>query len=265
MELLKRFEQEQVEEEEEDSDSELAERLQTARLDSAEGLWEALTEEQRKRFLEVVRDPARAQELASRVDTVLPWWESEGAPRPELLTLPKGTAPGIHLLYNICLILMAYAYTIRSLGVSMLTSEKQEAIKLISHLVPFLVTQGSKEHLTSLDQAVTSFCSSADPDALPAILKDAAILLRPLYIRDVNAESPFLLALAALSDLHSLFSHKKSVAHKIRFYAASVSSMPTDLGEGVVRQLEQREKIESEERMPPKEKRIIEDIHVSKT
>ncbi|KDQ51026.1 hypothetical protein JAAARDRAFT_199417 [Jaapia argillacea MUCL 33604] len=165
MEVLRRFEQDQLEgehdlEDEEDEheeadgdeENDLAKRMRNIDLDSAspENLWSFLTPSQRTKFLSALTNPSSelTQQLLSSSalerELVEPWWEApEIEEEPDLdeiganhrepqmcITIPtnliKPLPLGSPLLYNACAITIAYAYTSRHLSLSPLSSPSEE-------------------------------------------------------------------------------------------------------------------------------------------
>ncbi|KAI0337402.1 hypothetical protein BDW22DRAFT_1415935 [Trametopsis cervina] len=159
MELLKRFEEEAVEDENalldsnnlsDDDQDDLAQRISTINVDDAsyDQLWDALTPAERQKFLSALNDPSSevAQSLLASESLsdgiVSPWWEGSSSPppssqlhkryghKPQMLTIPPAvltaasqqTSTGPSLLFNILAVLIAYSYVTRSLSSSPLSS-----------------------------------------------------------------------------------------------------------------------------------------------
>nr|GAT54218.1 predicted protein [Mycena chlorophos] len=254
MELLKRFEEESAEQDDQDAedeaDLEFMSRFQDLDLDatSADQLWTLLTPEERERFLKAMEDPSSGlatQLLASKElerEKHDPWWTddawSSSSRAPEPLQLPdslkKPNLKATPLIYNICCVLVAYSYITRHISVSTLSgasdSDSETARDLFAQLTPFLTSRTSKTVLSSLDSVITDLHSRLPPDStsprlFALLLRDAATILRPALIVEVEAdgtETPQN-ALRALGDIHSLFTSQAHVAHKITFYAASLT------------------------------------------
>ncbi|GBE86234.1 hypothetical protein BKA93DRAFT_816514 [Sparassis latifolia] len=268
----------------EGEDVDLVRRLGKVDLESvsSEELWAKLTPAERDKFLRALGDPSSelAQQLLASEELekarVEPWWEAQpsvaedadavvegralpenatrkrfGA-RPEMMDVPLamvhaatasvGSAP--ILLYNMCALCMAYAYTTRHLAMSPLSAlslgdpEHAEACRTIAHLAPFLADRKSATIHPTLSSVVTDFWSRFEPGKmtspfLSVLLRDTAILLRPAPVtvlrratssgsdRGVSgalrestqaqdgradlASHPNALAILALSDLFALF------------------------------------------------------------
>ncbi|KAK0446904.1 hypothetical protein EV421DRAFT_2033950 [Armillaria borealis] len=223
MEMLKRFEE--MENEEDDNDDEddgLAERFEGIDLDNTDELWSRLTPAERTKFLNAVADPSSelAQSLlASEEFDPSPWWETNVEPDIPMLEVPTTLHPRVSraLMYNLCGVTMAYAYTTRHLSLA-----DPGAKELITNLVPFLADPRSTSAHASLGEAVTAVCSRAsiDPQALKVLLKDTTVLLKPRIVMEDGAH-PSHLALIILSDLAKLFARGK-VVKKLVFYAACI-------------------------------------------
>ncbi|KAF8145039.1 hypothetical protein K438DRAFT_1872703 [Mycena galopus ATCC 62051] len=257
--LLKRFEEEsaaakdELDEEDENEDSDLARRLQNVDLESTspDHIWTLLTPAEREKFLKVMEDPSSelvlqllSEEL--EVEKQEPWWSApaglaEGnAPGPSThrygpppnrlqvpasLTAPNRTAPS--LIYNICAVCIAYAYSTRHLSVSPLSTaaepDADAARAIFATLTPFLTSRTSKTLHPTLDSALIDLYSRLPP-LFALLLRDATTLLRPSLVVDAadGRAGPHARALRALGDLHMLFQARVHVAHKITFYAAFV-------------------------------------------
>ncbi|KAG1850705.1 hypothetical protein F4604DRAFT_1808446 [Suillus subluteus] len=279
LELLKRLEEQTQEEDssllrdqdESDSDSnDLVSRFAGVDISSASSdeLLRLMTKEETDRFFNALRDPTSqlAQRLLSseELESVRqePWWEAslEGSPsgsvrygsKPALMEVPlnlvERQASSPSLIYNICAVLVAYAFATRHLSISPLSSaendapDEAEARRIISQVVPFLVARQSQVLYSTLSSAVTDVWSRFDPGtvgagSLSVLLHDLSIIARPRLVvasssdnRSLNDHGSVTL-LAALSDLSCLFAPRSigvpsRVQMKLRFYAGQVLSTP---------------------------------------
>ncbi|KAK7042321.1 hypothetical protein R3P38DRAFT_2889760 [Favolaschia claudopus] len=260
LQLLKRFEEEsstqdELNSEDEDEESDLARRFRNVDMESTspDQLWTLLTADEREKFLKAMENPSSElalQLLASEelsVEKQEPWWSAAASgissaqheTIPDPIEIPTSLAslnrPGPPLIYNICAVLIAYAYTIRHLSVLTLSGaaepDAEAARAIFASLTPFLTSRTSKTLHSSLESALTDLHSrlpadSATPQLLALLLRDAASLLRPSLV--VDAEShPHIQTLRAFGDMYALFPTRVHVAHKITFYAAFVVSSPT--------------------------------------
>ncbi|KAI0352088.1 hypothetical protein OH77DRAFT_1409888 [Trametes cingulata] len=292
MDLLKRFEEDSLDEsplladsdnEDEDDADDLHRRLQNIDLDSAsyEELWAALTPAEREKFLRAINDPNSelAQQLLAseelereRVD---PWWEapadaepedssasSSGATarrhgsKPPIMSIPEplikqssnNALSGPLLLYNICAVVITYAYIIRYFAISPLSSlspadpDHAEVRKSISQLVPFLTDRRSTLAHSSLSGVVTDLWSRFPTGHMNAqffslLLKDTALLLRPAHVTVISQRGstltaaeleahPSANALRVLSDLAEFFSEAPAQSTVSRKDASTSSSKP---------------------------------------
>ncbi|KAJ7216531.1 hypothetical protein GGX14DRAFT_441896 [Mycena pura] len=252
LELLKRFEEESAAQEEpEPEDEDFSRRFQGLDLESAppDQLWSLLTPAERDNFLKAMADPSSelaVQLLASEDlenEKQEPWWTVPALPGsrygipPEPISVPPSLQSshrsGPSLIYNICALCIAYAYITHHLSVSPLSTapdpEADAARTLFSQLTPFLTSRTSKLWHPTLDSAITDVHSrlppnTATPQLFVLLLRDAAALLRPALVVDVDATEaglgPHAQTLRALGDLHTLFRARTHVAHKLTFYAA---------------------------------------------
>ncbi|KAJ3520784.1 hypothetical protein NM688_g9114 [Phlebia brevispora] len=191
-----------------DNEDDLENRLASVDLNSAsyDDIWTALTPPERDRFLKALNDPSgelaqqllASEELESQI--VEPWWlqqtDDEESAQPAVLGLSRrirrfGDKPkfvhippaarkaaesvgtsGPSLLYNICAVLLAYAYITRYLSTSPLSvlrpgdSDHEESHKLFSRLVPFLTDRKSKTVLPSLSAIITDLWSRFEPNTM---------------------------------------------------------------------------------------------------
>ncbi|RDX50264.1 hypothetical protein OH76DRAFT_1555794 [Lentinus brumalis] len=288
--------------EDDDEGDDLQRRLQNVDLDSAsyDELWNALTPAERDKFLRALQDPdseLAKQLLASEVlerEQVEPWWEAQpeltsedsdststpqASPRrhgtkPSIMPLPdplikrssEASTTGPLLLYNICAVCIAYAYTIRHFAIPSLCAlsaedpERLEVKRSLSQLVPFLVDRKSTIVHTSLSGVVTDLWSRFPPGHMDAkffslLLQDTAHLLRPTKLAVIASNDPALNledhrsanALRVFSDLAALFGEPAAstpaegghsttrgtktnhVVHKLMFYAAYVVGTPAPM------------------------------------
>lgn len=277
LELLKRLE-EQIQEEdsssllrdqdESDSDAnDLASRFADVDISSASSdeLLRLMTKEEIDRFFNALRYPTSqlAQQLLSSEELQSvrqePWWEAsvEGSSsgsirygsKPALMEVPlnlvKRQPSSPSLIYNVCAVLVAYAFATRHLSVSPLSSAENdapEARRIISQAVPFLVARHSQVLYSTLSSAVTDVWSRFDPGAMGAeslsvLLHDSSIIARPRLMVAASSDDNSLTdhrsvtLLAALSDLSGLFTPRSigvpsHIQMKLIFYAAQVLSTP---------------------------------------
>ncbi|KZT72024.1 hypothetical protein DAEQUDRAFT_763498 [Daedalea quercina L-15889] len=239
LELLKRFEEDSMDDDileldsddSDEIDADLESRLKGVDLEAAscDDLWAALTPAEREKFTKALRDPSSelAQQLLSSEELenvrTEPWWEGSKdtsgeqarglrraqkryGKRPAMMQIPAHMTrtpptPGKFplLLYNICAVMVAYAYATRYLATSPLTSlgasEEDEARRIVAQLVPFLTDRLSKVVHSTLSAAVTDLLSRFQPDAMPLmffsiLLKDAATLLLPSTVVELSSDLP---------------------------------------------------------------------------
>ncbi|KDQ51041.1 hypothetical protein JAAARDRAFT_199431 [Jaapia argillacea MUCL 33604] len=151
---------------------------------------------------------------------------------------------GSPLLYNICAITIAYAYTSRHLSLSPLSSpseENEEPAKLLSTLIPFLIDKKSTVRFESLESVITDLWARFNQ-------KSKKTPEDPTTSKQDFTSHPSRKILLVLSDLYSLFSPplpsdppipispppspqnarphtpKTHIAHKITFYASQILS-----------------------------------------
>ncbi|THG95701.1 hypothetical protein EW026_g6011 [Hermanssonia centrifuga] len=193
-------------EEPSDDENDLENRLEKVDLDHAsyDELWSALTPAERDKFMKALNDPSSelAQQLLASEEleeqTVEPWWDRPSdyekeepdamvsvtkisrryGARPAMMDVPAPVmnasagvaATGPSLLYNICAVLMAYAYVTRYLSTSPVGSilpedaEHEEARRMFTRLVPFLTERKSKTVLPSLSGVITDLWSRFEPE-----------------------------------------------------------------------------------------------------
>ncbi|TFK74959.1 hypothetical protein BDN72DRAFT_892650 [Pluteus cervinus] len=257
----------------------LARKLGSINLDTAksEALWSVLTPEQRNKFLKAVDNPESElakQLLASETledERRGPWWEGSTlsedeikvdphsghrfGERPSPMKIPvsmvKDPPSGPSLVFNMAGICIAYAYVTRQLVWSPLSTispesvDRQEARKIISQLVPFLVDRKGTTLYTNVSSMITDLWSRFDLDKattglFSVLLTDVAKLLRPLPVVVVHAQSTSDVdvgmhahtnTLLVLSDLIQLFNsgegQAKHISHKLMFYAGHIISTPS--------------------------------------
>ncbi|KAN0088667.1 hypothetical protein V8E55_005724 [Tylopilus felleus] len=294
IELLKRIEDQSAADEDELSDhsdgeneeDSLAHRLSAIDIPSAsaDDLLRLLTKKERDKFFVALKDPSSGlvRELLKSVELEktrrLPWWDAptHGGESPLSLPVPYGLKPSltvvptdlinpasrsVSLLYNICAVLLAYAYVTRHLAMSPLSSttndlqDRCEARKILSQSVPFLVDRKSKLLHTSPTDAIVSFWSRLDPGSIDnktmlVLLEDVAKIVRPRRITVTGNPSgvqertvpladdhPFATAIMVISDLSSLFTghvdssavvrQSSHIEMKLTFYAARILSTPS--------------------------------------
>ncbi|KAG2150289.1 uncharacterized protein EDB93DRAFT_1240313 [Suillus bovinus] len=279
LELLKRLEEQTLEDDsillrdqdESDSDSnDFVSRFSGVDISSASSdeLLRLMTKEETDKFFNALRDPTSqlAQQLLSSEELQSvkqePWWEAalEGSPsgsmrcgsKPALMKVPpnllKHQASSAPLIYNVCAVLVAYAFATRHLSVSPLSSaendasDEAEARRIISQAVPFLAARRSQVLYSTLSSAVTDVWSRFDPgtvgtESLSVLLHDLSIIVRPRLVVATSSDNSSLsdhqsvALLAALSDLSGLFAPRSvgvpsHIQMKLIFYAAQVLSTP---------------------------------------
>ncbi|KAI0033905.1 hypothetical protein K488DRAFT_46671 [Vararia minispora EC-137] len=165
MEMLKRFEEQNIEEDggdDEDEDDGLDKRLEGLDIEnvSYEQLWGILSPDERNQFLSAVQDPSSdlAQQLlatSSELESMSPWWECQSESdnplpsleitpstlkkskrpgrRPDLMSHPLILAsdrisPSFPLAYNLVAIVVAYAFTTRHFSASPLFDSLPETM-----------------------------------------------------------------------------------------------------------------------------------------
>ncbi|KAJ3833693.1 hypothetical protein F5878DRAFT_518329, partial [Lentinula raphanica] len=276
--------------EEEDDEDDIAKRLAGIDIASASPnlLWSLLSDSERAQFVKAIQDPSSAlsQELLlsdelRREVTYRPWWEAglriddtddirSSPPPPHLpkpisipLTMiqPRPFPNGPPLIYNLCAICFAYAYTTRRLGKSPLApshiediEDIEESKRILAQLVPFLIKRKSAVLYSTVSDAIDDVWSKStvstststsnshsETSTFSVLMQDTATLLRPQPIVvavDVPSH-PHRNAVYVLSDLHRLFSiadrtdpnhnpHSHShITHKLLFYTAHVLSTPS--------------------------------------
>ncbi|KLO06656.1 hypothetical protein SCHPADRAFT_837775, partial [Schizopora paradoxa] len=289
----------------------LVERLGGVDLDelSSEDLWARLTPSERSAFLKAIRDPQsegaqvllRSKELEADLSrtSVLPWWEAQVASEegegtsdgqqdvpttkrygyvPQVMQLPASMmkAPNYgkdapSLLYNVCAVLIAYAYVTRHLAFSPLAalggddpSENQKVSRdLLYSLLPFLTRKDARLVYSDLNEVITNLwaklvaTSKVSKEVFSLLLQDAVMLLQPQRVTEIIGasrnptssatseasvdllSSPSLNILRVLSDLMRLFNggsntKQKSDTHaglKMRFYVAHVVMVGDSTGQ----------------------------------
>lgn len=316
--MLKKFEEESaiIDDEgsgdEQDDSSDLAHRLSSMDLEttSPDTLWTMLTEQVRTKFLKAFQNPTSElsqQLLASpelEEEITAPWWEFPSnatevahilhGPKPEGIPIPdamlRPITDGPPLIYNMSAICIAYAYATRHLGTSPLSSltpddpNYDEARRLISQLVPFVVERRAVTLYSDITTVITDIWSRLDvgvpsSDLFALLLQDAAHLLKPLWVtqlssqptrREVDYSShPHSTPLLVLSDLSRLFSSplrkaessstagSNHVTRKILFYLAYILSTPTTVLQHISRESAERADMYREEHSQRKEEKGV--------
>ncbi|KAH9479524.1 hypothetical protein JR316_0008118 [Psilocybe cubensis] len=275
------------EEDDMDDGADLAKRFETVDLDSVspETLWSMLTEKERVRFMKAFDDPASelAQQLlaSEQLEKEIkgPWWDAPEVreddndqkgttrrygTRPSMMDIPasmvKAVPTGHPLVFNVCAICIAYAYITRHLGTSPLgrlkpdEPEYQEARRLVSQLVPFLIERKSTQLYPDVPSVITEIWSLVDAgtmtsDLFAVLLRDAARLMKPLRITQIGPSEtvngnvppshPHCMPVLVLSDLDELLGdagrtestggekRRRHITHKIRFYGIHILSTPS--------------------------------------
>ncbi|EIW79088.1 hypothetical protein CONPUDRAFT_145257 [Coniophora puteana RWD-64-598 SS2] len=295
LELLKRVEDQSLEDgmeilggDEDDEDDEaddLAKRLDGIDLENATAadVLDALTPEQRERFAKLFKDPDSnlARQLLSsealELERSRPWWESpmssdpylkpsmsqemQPTERPPLMEIPQQLLSrrpsGPSLLYNICAVMLTYAYLIRHFSVStlhqLLSSDSEEEAAAARHVVrqalPFISDRQSTLVHTGTKGVISSVWTGfgegqVDAKTITVLLRDAAVLLAPRKVAPLAEASaspeeqilsrPSINCVLALSDLRAVFDPSLSgvgkrnahVGMKLTFYAAHVLDYP---------------------------------------
>ncbi|KZP01802.1 hypothetical protein CALVIDRAFT_559595 [Calocera viscosa TUFC12733] len=264
---------------------------------------------------------------SAQEDPVLPWWEAtledeedgkEGGGRyahpPGMMDVPEGLVQlqrarqGPLLVYNVIAIALVYSYATRHMGRSPLSSPspgpsapnprpdtaqaESETAELILRTLPFLADRRSTLVFPSVESALTDVWSrlpqqDAGPALFAVLLEDAAALLRPRMVSELEVELPAApppqpslkakpttqsaaesssppataassdarthpnrMALLMLSDLYALLWSHKPAAMKLQYYAAHVLSLPPRVLEEVCAQaaLASQQQQEEEER-----------------
>ncbi|KAJ3817361.1 hypothetical protein F5880DRAFT_1493074, partial [Lentinula raphanica] len=233
-------------------------------------LWSLLSDSERAQFVKSIQDPSSAlsQELLlsdelRREVTYRPWWEGQSQapddpmrrtglriddtddirsspPPPHLpkpisipLTMiqPRPFPNGPPLIYNLCAICFAYAYTTRRLGKSPLApshiediEDIEESKRILAQLVPFLIKRKSAVLYSTVSDAIDDVWSKStvstststsnshsETSTFSVLMQDTATLLRPQPIATAVAVTadvpshPNRNTVYALSDLHRLF------------------------------------------------------------
>ncbi|KAF8637587.1 hypothetical protein AX17_002656 [Amanita inopinata Kibby_2008] len=271
--------------------ADLAKRLQDIDLDTAQAdaLWSLLNEKERSKFLKALEDPNSelAQQLLAseelEKDLQNPWWQDidlggtsettylTSRPQPILvpssMVRPSSSLPP--LAYNVCAMCIAYAFTCRHLATSSLSkllpgeSDHDEAKRLVSQLVPFLIEKKSTTRFSSLSDVISDIWSrfgegKVTSQAFATLLSDCARLLKPLKVSPApslaNASEidptchPHCMPALVLSDLGRLFSQSTMVESNVRglnhitqkllYYEAYILSTPSHILQLVSSRLE---------------------------
>ncbi|CAE6517620.1 unnamed protein product [Rhizoctonia solani] len=265
LELLKRFEEESLEEEDEDG---LVSRLEGIDLDKIdhETLWGLLSEEERQNFTRMLMDPTSedsqkllntSQLLGGHED---PWWTLED-PSPDVLPIinqvPSNMLAGKFnhlLLFNIFHLSLTYAYTVRTFALSLLSTQLSDELEEIRGfmlpLSPFLRDKKSTTTFTSVDGVVTDWASrlpeSPRPKLLRTLTEDAKRIfsVRPVIVAEEGTGSQTSShdhCMRFLSDMHALFDGLKKhahVAHKLMFYLAFIANLPSSVSKELLAAVE---------------------------
>ncbi|KAG7093986.1 hypothetical protein E1B28_007616 [Marasmius oreades] len=282
MEILKRFEESNLDDEGPDGSDEddLGDRFEGLNLENAayEDIWGRLTEEEKNRFLKAVDNPEsdlRRDLLTHSQEECEPWWEGhltddhEEPERrmPEPMEIPSAMVratslpTGPPLIYNLCAICIAYAYATRRFVTSLLSNAPEKDVReMISKLVPFLAERKSTTLHTNLNSLIVDMWSRFDQDTtsnstLCILLGDVAQLMRtrPPIALVPNSTSvepghvdygshPNRYLALVLSDLYHIYRGTKHIAHKLVFYAAHVLSTPPAVLHSLATDLEDRSK-----------------------
>ncbi|KAG8963606.1 hypothetical protein FRC03_002801 [Tulasnella sp. 419] len=195
MELLKKFEDESLEndelgddeddEDEEDALESLSKQFENVDIESisTSDLWNLLPVSQRTKFLktiqnpesEVVKDLLSSEAIAKSISP--PWWELEEGIKPTLIEVPPpllsttSATPSKPLIHNIFALTVIYAYILRTFGVCLLQADpgskisqldemdSQSILTILSHAAPFLVDRRSTLVHTGVDSALTDVIS----------------------------------------------------------------------------------------------------------
>ncbi|CAE7223370.1 unnamed protein product [Rhizoctonia solani] len=256
LDLLKRFEEESVEEEDSDDEDGLASRLEGINLDQVDHdtLWGLLSEEEKQKFTKILMDPASedSQKLLNTSRLLKgedPWWTLSD-PSPDVLPIIKPLSSNMlvgkfnhWLLFNIFHLSLTYAYTVRTFAVSsvstQLSDEPEEIRAFILPLSPFLGDKKSTTTFTSVDSVITDWASRLPelpkPQLLKTLTEDAKRIfrVRPVVVAEDKSEpqaSSHDHCMRFLSDVHALFNGSKKythVAHKLMFYLAFLANLPS--------------------------------------
>lgn len=318
LEMLKKFEEESaiIDDEgsgdEQDDPSDLANRLNSMDLESTspDALWTMLTEKERAKFMKAFQNPTSelSQQLLASPDLekeiTAPWWESPSntteaahrlhGPKPEQIPIPdamlRPVTDGPPLIFNMSAICIAYAYVTRHLGTSPLSTltpndpNYDEARRLISQLVPFVVERRATTLHSDISAVITDIWSRLDvgvpsSDLFALLLQDAAHLLKPLWVTQLSSQPtqrgvdysshPHGTPLLVLSDLSRLFSSPlrlagssstagtNHVTRKILFYLAYILSTPTTVLQNISRESAERADMYREEQSRRKEEKGV--------
>ncbi|KAH7335401.1 hypothetical protein B0J17DRAFT_719934 [Rhizoctonia solani] len=257
LELLKRFEEETPEDEESDDESGLASRLEGINLDEVDHdtLWGLLSDEERQKFTKMLMDPTSkdsqrllntSEILEGRED---PWWTSDDPSQDALpiveqvpLNMLKGKFNHM-LLFNVFHLSLTYAYTVRTFAISFLlaqpSDEREEIRGFMLPLSPFLRDRKSTTTFTSVDNVITDWASrlseSPGTKLLKTLMEDVKRIfhVRPVVMAEDDPQSQASAhdyCMHFLSDAHALFNGVKKhahIAHKLRFYLAFISNLPS--------------------------------------
>ncbi|CAE6458768.1 unnamed protein product [Rhizoctonia solani] len=264
LELLKRFEEESIEDEGSSESDELASRLEGIDLNKIDHdtLWRLLSEEERQKFTKMLMNPTSEESrnllntskiLEDRKD---PWWMLDNHSQ-EVLPAIKQVSSSLlggkfnHLLlFNVFHVSLTYAYTVRTFAVSSLSTQASDEIeeirKFILPLSPFLQDRKSTITFTSVDGVVTDWVSrlpeSPKPKLLKVLSEDAKEIFHAESMVEVEEGSESQLSnhtncMRFLSDVHALFDGPKKhahIAHKLMFYLGFLVNLPTPASRGLL-------------------------------
>ncbi|ELU43482.1 hypothetical protein AG1IA_02494 [Rhizoctonia solani AG-1 IA] len=236
LELLKRFEEESIEEEGSDEEDDLA----LHKVDH-ETLWGLLSEQEKQKFTKMLMNPTseNSQDLlnASRLleNSEDPWWVLDN-PLDSTLPMVK-QIPSTMLAGN-----LTYAYTVRTFAASFLSTRVSDELEGIREfmlpLSPFLRDRKSTVTFTSVDSVITDWVSHLpelpNHRLLKLLTEDARRIFhsQPIVVEDdsPSQSSNHDNCMRFLSDLHTLFDGLKKhahVTHKLTFYLAFLVNLPT--------------------------------------
>ncbi|KAF8739106.1 neurogenesis, partial [Rhizoctonia solani] len=256
LELLKRFEEESIEEEGSDEEDDLALRLEGVDLDKVdhETLWGLLSEEEKQKFTKMLMNPTSedSQDLlnASRLleNSEDPWWVLDNpldSTLPMVKQIPSTMLAGKFnpiLLFNVFHLSLTYAYTVRTFAASFLSTRVSDELEGIREfmlpLSPFLRDRRSTVTFTSVDSVITDWVSHLpelpNHKLLKLLTEDARRIFhsQPIVVEDdsPSQSSNHDNCMRLLSDLHTLFDGLKKhahVTHKLTFYLAFLVNLPT--------------------------------------
>ncbi|CAE6477087.1 unnamed protein product [Rhizoctonia solani] len=257
LELLKRFEEEAPDDEESDDESGLASRLEGIDLDKVDHdtLWGLLSDEEKQKFTKILMDPTSedSKKLLNTSELLEghkdPWWTLDDPPQdvlPSAERVPPNMLEGKFnhlLLFNVFHLSLTYAYTVRTFAISSLLAQASGGLEDIREfmlpLSPFLRDRKSTITFTSVDSVITDWASHLSELPRPQMLKtltedvERMFHVRPVVMAEANTQSQpsnHDYCMRFLSDVHALFNGVKKythVAHKLLFYLAFVTNLPS--------------------------------------